>query len=228
MRLVIAGLESSLELAPGGCSTLQVENESLFARIALSLASGEGRYAAEPYSFWADDAEVRPKESLLFVKSPLDLPWDDRLLSGEVVKRMEREFLADEDMRQVVEAARKSLSDQFVSLGFGFDSDYALGLEWDFKKLLKFMGFEVTYQQEKSFLDNLLNFLSFASDSGDKRVIGFVNLKNFLTKSEFQVFLQHVFYLKKSVLLLENKRTFDRFEHERKLIVDRDLIEFNA
>ena len=225
MRLVFAGLESCLDLRPGECSTLCVLDETLFTRIALSLMLGEGRNALEPYSFWADDTEVRPKDSLLFIASPLELPWNDKGISSAITKRLERDYLADEDMRQVVEKAREAVNSQLLSLGLDFDSDYSLGLEWDFKKLLKFAGFEVSYQQEKTFLDNLLNFLSLMSDAGDGRVACFVNLKNFLSKSEFGSFLEHIFYLKTSVLLLENKQVSTRFDNERKLTIDQDFLE---
>ena len=52
MRLVFSGLESPVEVTPGRCSTIEVENQTLFTRIAQSLLSGEGRYATEPFSIW--------------------------------------------------------------------------------------------------------------------------------------------------------------------------------
>ncbi len=226
MRLVFAGLESPVDIVSGECVTLCVQNETLFTRIALSLMSGEGRNASEPYSFWCDDSEVNPKNALLFVSNPLEFPWDDRGVSNAILKRLERDYLADEDMRQVVEAARETVTSQLIALGMGLDSDYALGIEWDFKKLLKFMGFDVSYHQDRSYLDNLLNFLSLVSDAQDKRTVCFVNLKNFLSKSEFKAFLEHIFYLKIPVLLLENKQVVIKFNNERKLLIDQDFLEF--
>ena len=46
MRLVFAGLDRPLELEPGNCTTLEVENQALFVRLVRSLVSGEGRYAS--------------------------------------------------------------------------------------------------------------------------------------------------------------------------------------
>ena len=39
MKLVFSGLETPIDLAPGYASTLQIANETLFARIVRSLAS---------------------------------------------------------------------------------------------------------------------------------------------------------------------------------------------
>lgn len=225
MRLVFSGLESPVEVTPGRCSTIEVENQTLFTRIAQSLLSGEGRYATEPFSIWEGEDELRPKEILLVIDNPLSLPWDDRVYMGSIVKRIEREYLEDEDLRRAVEELQGSIATKLMSLGLGMNTDLGFSLEWDFKRYLKFMGFGVCYQGSKSFLDNLLNFLSLALDSGDKRVIAFVNLKTFLSKNDFEAFLEQVSFLKTKVLLIENKQDANQYEYEQKRAIDLDFIE---
>ena len=87
------------------------------------------------------------------------------------------------------------------------------------------MGFGVSYQESKSFLDNQLNFLSLALDSGDKRVLVFVNLKTFLSENDFRMFLDQVFFQKSRVLLLENKLDSNSYKHESKRCIDLHFIE---
>ena len=225
MRLVFSGLESPVEVTPGRCSTIEVENQTLFTRIAQSLLSGEGRYATEPFSIWEGEDELRPKDILLVIDNPLSLPWDDRVYMGSIVKRIEREYLEDEDLRRAVEELQGSIATKLMSLGLGMNTDLGFSLEWDFKRYLKFMGFGVCYQGSKSFLDKLLNFLSLALDSGDKRVIAFVNLKTFLSKNDFEAFLEQVSFLKTKVLLIENKQDANQYEYEQKRAIDLDFIE---
>lgn len=225
MRLVFSGLESPVEVTPGRCSTIEVENQTLFTRIAQSLLSGEGRYATEPFSIWEGGDELRPKDTLLVIDNPLSLPWDDRVFMGSIVKRIEREYLEDEDLRRAVEELQRSIATRLMSLGLGMNTDLGFSLEWDLKRYLKFMGFGVSYQGSKSFLDNLLNFLSLALDSGDKRVIAFVNLKTFLSKNDFETFLEQLSFLKTKVLLLENKQDVNQYEYEQKRAIDLDFIE---
>lgn len=225
MRLVFAGLEHPLELVAGECSTLEVENQALFARLAMSLMSGEGRYAQEPYTLWEDDVELKPKEKLLVIDNPLQLPWDERGLMGQVVKRMEREFLEDEDLRQAVEGLHVAMTSRLMSLGLGMNADFGLSHDWELKKYLKFIGFGVDYLETKTFLDNLSNFLSLTLDAGDKRTLVFVNLKTFLSKNDFEAFLEQVFFSKTRVFLLENKHDDNKYEHERKRLVDLHFIE---
>lgn len=225
MRLVFSGLESPVEVTPGRCSTIEVENQTLFTRIAQSLLSGEGRYATEPFSIWEGEDELRPKDTLLVIDNPLSLPWDDRVYMGSIVKRIEREYLEDEDLRRAVEELQGSIATRLMSLGLGMNTDLGFSLEWDLKRYLKFMGFGVSYQGSKSFLDNLLNFLSLALDSGDKRVIAFVNLKTFLSKNDFETFLEQLSFLKIKILLLENKQDVNQYEYEQKRLIDLDFIE---
>lgn len=225
MRVVFSGLDNPMELEAGECSTLEVQSSTLFARLARSMLSGEGRYAEEPYSIWDGDAELKPKDALLVIDNPLQLPWDERGLMGTIIKRMEREYLEDEDLRKAVEDYQRSINSALMALGLGMNADLGFSQEWDFKRYLKFAGFGVSYQEGKSFLDNLLNFLSLALDAGEKRTFVFVNLKTFLSENDFMLFLDQVFFQKTSVLLLENKRDEHYYEHERKRLVDLHFIE---
>ena len=225
MRLVFAGLDEPLELVAGECTILEVENQTLFTRLVLSLRSCEGRIAAEPYSLWEDDAELKPSESMLVVDNPLSPPWDERALLGRIIKQMEREFLEDEDLRQAVERLQGAMNVQLMSLGMGLNTDFIFAHDWEFKKYLKFIGFGVDYQENRSFLDNLSNFLSLALDAGDQRVLVFVNLKTFLSKNDFESFIEQVFYQKTRVLLLENKHDGCCYAHESKRVVDLHFLE---
>lgn len=225
MRVVFSGLDNPMELEAGECSTLEVQSSTLFARLARSMLSGEGRYAEEPYSIWDGDAELKPKDALLVIDNPLQLPWDERGLMGTIIKRMEREYLEDEDLRKAVEDYQRSINSALMALGLGMNADLGFSQEWDFKRYLKFAGFGVSYQEGKSFLDNLLNFLSLALDAGEKRTFVFVNLKTFLSENDFMLFLDQVFFQKTSVLLLENRRDEHYHEHERKKVVDLHFIE---
>lgn len=225
MRLVFSGLERPIDLEPGFVTTLQVENEALFTRVVQSLLSAEGRFATEPYTIWKGDAEVKSSTAMLVVESPLSLPWDDRSLLGEVVKRLEREFLEDEDLRRKIEVMDEELSSRLLELGLGMNSDYRFGIEWDLKRYLKFRGFGASILEPQTLLDNLINFLSLALDAGCKKVISFVNLKTFLTENDRKALFEYVFYSKMPVLLLENKLDEVVYDYERKITVDLHFIE---
>lgn len=226
MKLVFSGFERAIELNPGEISTLQVENAALFTRVVLSLQSGLGRTAIEPYSFWDDETEIKASSALMLVTDPMNLPWDEKSLASALMKRIEREYLEDEELRMRIDSATHEIKTNLMTLGFGFNSDIGFNLEWDLKKYLKLLGFGVTFQEEKSFLDNLLNFLSLTLDAGNKKTLAFVNLKTFLTENELKTFLDQVFFLKLNVLLLENKHDSMSYGHEHKYTIDLQFLEY--
>lgn len=226
MKLVLSGLETPIEIAPGYATTLQVENQTLFTRIARSLECADGRFALEPFTIWEKEKELRPASSLLLVSDVLHLPWDDRALMGEVVKRLECEFLEDEDMRRAVEAMDSSLSTKLLELGFAMNSDYGFGLEWDLRRYLKFRGFGIDSTDAAPLLDNVINFLSLALDAGCRKVIAFVNLKTFLTINDLKALFDFIFYSNLNVLLLESKRDEMVYDYERKITVDLHFLEY--
>lgn len=225
MKLVFAGLDCLIELIPGECTTLEIENQTLFTRLALSLMSGNGRYADEPHSVWEGERELKPTDAFLIIDNPLRLPWDERSLLGSIIKRMEREYLEDEDLRRSIEELQRSINSRLTSLEFGMNADYEFSQEWDFRRYLKYAGFGVCFQRSKSFLDNLITFLSLALDAGENRALLFVNLKTFLSENDFRLFLEQVRFQKTRILLLENKRDEHLYEHESKRLVDQHFIE---
>lgn len=225
MRLVFSGLEDSIDLDFGRVSTLQVENEALFARVARSLACGDPLSAPEPYSLWEGGVEMNPSSSLLFVSDPLSLPWDDRSLMGEVLKRIEREFLEDEDFRREIEGLDAELSSKLLRMGFGMNSDYGFGLEWSLSRYLKSRNFGVGVRGDEPFLENLLKFLSLALDAGCEKIIVFVNLKTFLTKNDLKELFEFAFRSNLRILLLENKQDDSIHEHESKISIDLHFLE---
>lgn len=226
MKLVFEGLEQALEIDSGFPSVFQVENQALFSRLVGSLVSQEGRYAKEAYSLWENEEEVSPKGSFLFVPDVFNLPWDDRSLLGEVVKRIEKDLIDDEDTRMGLEKVEQVFASRLMELSGGLSADYAFGIEWNLPKCLKMLGFGVDAMPEEKLIDSLISFLSLALDAKCSKVLLFVNLKTFLTKNELKRLYEHIFYTKTKVLMLENKHDVESYQYERKQVIDLDFLEY--
>lgn len=226
MKLVFDGLECSLPFKPGYSTVLQVENQALFFRVGRALKSQEGRYAIEPYLFWDNDSEIAPKDATLFIADIFDLPWDDCALLGEIIKHIEKDLIDDEDARIALEETEQLLSSKLMALSGGLSADYSFGLEWSVSRSLKMLGFGIDSLPDSKLIDNLISFLSLALDARCNKIFVFVNLKTFLTEKELKMFYEHVFYTKKSVLLLENKQDNSTYQYEIKHTVDQEFLEY--
>lgn len=225
MKLVFEGLENAVDLQPGTVATLQVENAALFARIARAICAQDGEGPFERYSLWEGDECLSVKNAFLVVSDPLALPWEHRAFMTAITKKIEREILEDEELRREIEWTARALSEKLLALGMGYNSDYVFASEWELQRYLKMMGFGVESQLEKSYIDNLITFLSLALDAGCKQTLVFVNLKTFLTENEFKTFCEYVFYSNLKVLLLENKPDHSTHEYEVKHVVDLQFLE---
>lgn len=225
MKLVFSCIDNQIELNPGETAVLEVQNEALFSRLCLSILSGEGLLAVEPYSIWDGDSQVKPSSALLAISDPLNLPWDNRYLLTPIFSKIEAEFLADEDLRLEVSTAENTLREKLFSLCMNFETDFNFYKDWELKRYLKYLDFGIIYEQGDTYLDNLINFMSLVRDSKCDRVIVFFNLKTFLTESDLQELYEQVFFLKNKVLLLENKPDCHSYSHERKYTIDLDFIE---
>lgn len=226
MRISFSGLEHPIDVEPGHPMVLQVENQALFARMCSSLREGEGRYAREPYTLWDGEEELKPAVALLFVDTPLDLPWNDKSLMGEVSKRFERLFLDDEDLRGEIDKAAESIASKFLALGMAMNADYGFGIEWDLQKFVKAFGFGIDRTAQNSVFDSLIDFMSLALDAGCKKTLVFVNLKTFLTRNELSEIYRHAFFSNIQMLLLENKHDETEYMHESKRTIDLQFLEY--
>ena len=195
--------------------------------MCASLLSEAGGDAVEPYSFWDEGgAELKPRGQLLCVGDPLNLPWDDRALSGALAGRFEGLLFEDEAVRREVEDAFAELASKVAQLALQLDSDYAFGVDWELKRYLKSYGFGVDVALDEPLIDKLIKFLLLAKDVSLEKVVTFVNLKLFLSENELERLYEQVFFSNLSVLLLENAPDPVSREEERKYIIDQDFLEF--
>ena len=225
MNLVLSGFSEALTLGSDRVSVLEVHNRRLFARICQSLASELDSEALEPYALWNGEDRRSSRNYFLFVFNPFELPWSERALMGEVLERVEGMFLAEDDVRQEIEAVGRALSERVASLGLRLQSDYAFEVQWEMRKYLKAFDFGVEVDPFDALLDNLIKFLKFASDAAFEKQLVFVNLKNFLEPDEVQEFYRQAVFLELNVLLLENVPDDAVFEYERKMCIDKDFLQ---
>lgn len=227
MKIAFSGFENSIEVSEGVVHTFEIENKQVFTNICRSLASGEGELACEPYTIWGDDGEeLNPTGSLLVITDPLNLPWGHKLLGGRLFDMFDSLMREDEEARAEIESLATRLSQSIVRLAHQVNGDYSFGLEWGLKQYLKTFAYSVERFESSRYLESLISFLDFSADMAFKNVLVFVNLKSFLSKNELQQVLDHVFFLKLRVLLLETTHDSASYCLERKSYIDQHFLEF--
>lgn len=226
MRICFSGLERPIDIEPSLPFVLEIENRVLFSRVIQSFLSEAGESAVEPYTLWSEAGkEIRPRGFAVFVANPFDLPWNDRVLMGEITSRLERIYREDEHIRSALEEVAQLLSSKVSFLAMQLQSDYAFEVDWDLRRYMKAFGFGVDFDDADALIDNLIKFMTLASDASLKKLIVFVNLKLFLSKNELERLYEQIFFSNLQVLFLENIRDMQYHEHEQKMNIDLDFLE---
>ncbi|WP_058986737.1 type II-A CRISPR-associated protein Csn2 [Hugonella massiliensis] len=226
MRVNIEGVEHALALSPDRPFVLEIENPTLFSRVAESLCSGLGEEAKEPYTIW-DDAgkEIRAANAFLSVPSPLMIPWDDRCLAGALFSRFENIAFEEDGCRQDFERGFAELKNLVTLVAFKMNGDYSFALEWDVPKLLKTFRFGVDVDDAGPLIDKLILLISLASDVRLDRPLLFVNLTAYLTESELESLYDQAFFSRICLLLVERGHREHILGREKKLLIDQDFVE---
>lgn len=96
----------------------------------------------------------------------------------------------------------------------------AYNLEFSWENLLKL--YQVHFEPLcVSLLEKLVEYIKIASNLLNLKVIGFVNLKLYLTEEQLHYLYEIAFYNKVNLLLIENIEN-TQLEEEKLYIVDRD------
>lgn len=226
MKLRFNGLSRIIKLKAGRPSFVCIENHHLYTRFVCSLLSGEGESADEPYTMWDDaDAKLSAKDNFLAVTDPFNLPYDHRLLLGEVLKSVTNSLTCHTTVSTTLNAALLQFY-QTVSLElYQYNGNYVLTPEVDIQKLLKLMGFSVDMVSDESYIDGLLNFVHIARDACLAKPLLFVGICSFLTEQEVKLFLRELKNSNLRVLFFENRMPYDCVRNEEHILLDLDFLE---
>lgn len=225
MKVSFAGLEHVVRVDSGFVAVLEIENQALFARVCQSLISGLGADAPEPYGIWDGEELINPKNAFVSVFNPFDLPWRHRSLGVRAQSCFADILLEDEELRSSIERLAAALKALVDGAACQLHGQYGFKVKWDVNDYLKAFGFDVCVDSEAALIDNLIALIDLAADVRLQETLLFVNLKCFLSESEFDEFAQRVFFQKIKVLLLEQKPKMQIQCHERKVIVDQHFLE---
>ncbi|MGN0071062.1 MAG: type II-A CRISPR-associated protein Csn2 [Atopobiaceae bacterium] len=157
MILAFEGFEKSIELPNGQATTVEINNRKLFARVAQSLVGG-AEEPLEPFTLWKDDVEVKPSAVFYYLSDPIHLPYRDSKFEGlmldSIQDALHRNVDAYIELESLIERVKRIIEAETLAL----NADYSLAISLDMPKLLKSLGFCADVGEERSLLDNLIQF----------------------------------------------------------------------
>ena len=219
MRIVFSTVPVSVELSDKKVSVLEIVNNHLFAQICSSLIEKDEESREMSFSLWDEDKEIKPEQNILYVDSPLSLPWDDKKLNNKFLEYVSKEINLDEQRRSRIIDVVSVINEEIFQVSSGFNASYELQTEWDMAKYLKMSHFSAK-KAGRSFFDNQIEFLNFISDVSFRGAVVFVNLKKFFTQEQYVEWSNQVVFLGIQTLLIETETSIQDNINENKQAID--------
>lgn len=226
MKIRFSGLSKIIDLKKGHPFFVCVENRHLYARFIYSLLSEAGEESPEPYTLWNDnDEKLRPKNHFLWVTDPFHLPYENRLLMGEVLNgianSIDDSFETQEEFKDITRELYKLL----LLETYQYKGNYAISPDVDIHKILKLMSFSPDTSRDNNLLAELINFIHIAGDASLAQPIVFVGICSFLTDKEVELLLEEIKNSCLNVLFFENRIPCDAVYEEEHILLDLDFLE---
>ncbi len=217
MILAYSKLNLQMEFIENTVNVLVLEDPVQFSEIVYLLKSDE-KVLESPFVLSESDKFLQISKEMEIIVDPFSLDFNSRKIQQQLYKEMEivaTEFDVEKAevngrMLYLIEGIQERLQYQNI----------AYNLEFSWENLLKL--YQVHFEPLcESLLEKLVEYIKIASNLLNLKVIGFVNLKLYLTKEQLHYLYEIAFYNKVNLLLIENIEN-TQLEEEKLYIVDKD------
>ncbi|SHF11691.1 CRISPR-associated protein Csn2 [Alkalibacter saccharofermentans DSM 14828] len=217
MRLINIELGINIEIIENRVNVLVIEHpftlRSVVEDILKQIEGEDGDFVL------SDKNRVLPiSKHIELVLNPFALDLNSKKIQNKLFQEIK--LYAEEKLivetnelnKKILEFLEMSLLNQSYSLGYDF--------ELDFQNLLKLyhVGFK---EDEKGFVELLIEFIRIQSNLLGAKAIVFLNLKSFLSENELNQLYEFAFYSKINLILLENLFR-NKIHGESVVIIDSD------
>lgn len=226
MRLVFEKFDSALPLRRDAVNVLRVEDRSLYARCALSLAQGFPADSLEPAFFFDDDGcEVKTSKALHFAGDVLAIDLNDRRIISAAMKAILAQMVSDGECVGLMEEMNCRIEEVFEGQFEQMNADYYFSEPWDAAKYLKMAGFAIDDADDRTVFDRLTHFIRICADLFPESVIAFVNAPIYLTDEQYNDFCELIVAQQLCVLSYEQGSGNKFGNLENGLYIDADYLE---
>ena len=200
MIMAYSKLNLRMEFIENTVNVLVLEDPVQFSEIVYLLKCDE-KVLESPFVLSESDKFLQISKEMEIIVDPFSLDFNSRKIQQQLYKEMEivaTEFDVEKAevngrMLYLIEGIQERLQYQNI----------AYNLEFSWENLLKL--YQVHFEPLcESLLEKLVEYIKIASNLLNLKVIGFVNLKLYLTEEQLHYLYEIAFYNKVNLLLIEN------------------------
>lgn len=221
MNMKINYIDNTIDLK-NSVNVIEIENKNYFYRFVNDLYSIYNIGYSDNISFFKKDEEKNLNGKIKIFINFFDFQFDSKKYINDLSKYV-NENIDESDRNNLFNLYNKIIKLYKRILN---NIDLPLNIEENvtIDNLTKLVKLSINYNNE--LLDNLLLLIDLEKALNTKNILIFVNLKQYLNKTELIEFYKYAVYNEIKLLLIDSQTYGTTVEYEKKLIIDGDLDEF--
>lgn len=222
MKIKIDFIDSEINFDVSNIYSLEIYNKSYLYRLSMLLhLLSEGEILEEIIAFDKNNEEIKLSNNIRMFINYFDFNFDSKKYSTDITKHV---LLNMEDYD------KEAILSSFIKLCNLVDSELVksqlpitVSIEEEIDTIIKMLKLKIN--QKENLLDNLLLIIDLEVALNSKKVLCFLNLKQYLTKEELYEFYKYATYNSIYIIMIDSAKYDYINEYEKIIIIDDNLDE---
>lgn len=222
MNLRFSYFETIINIDNEKIQTLEIENKGSFYRCVSDFVHiGNGEILEDIYCFGNNNEEIILANKITVISDYFNFDIVFKKYSNVISKFIVNE--CDELTNNKLTSDYKKLKRDFLSFLNQIDLPIIINEDFSVELLIKLLKPNIS--ASNNLLNNLLMLIEMEKTFHLNKILIFINLKQYLSKTELMEFYKYAIYNKINILLLDSQSYGTTLEFEQKLIIDENLDE---
>ena len=220
MKMITPLLENPVILT---CpSSLCIEDNHLFSNVISSIMKAQQDKSEPFYLFDSDEKELSPAKDIKVILSPFDFDFNSKDIQNKIFSICELNINSDTEKQHIMEQYYSTFIKSFVECADLYENNFDIELEFDIKKILKFLGVKINYDNSCSLFEKTLQIIEIIAQLKLSRLIVFVNLKLYFNNEEVEQIYKTAIYNQINLLTIEQGKPNEILKYEKSIYIDKD------
>ena len=223
MKLTIKYLDNDIDIKENEVYALEIENKNYFYRIVRDLHNiCDNNIVDDIYLYDDNNNEINYFDKFKMFIDFFDFNLNSKKITNEIIKYVNKNISVEvkesilNQYNKIIKLYKKELNN--------IDIPLTIETEIDSDNITK--SLKIRIEAKQNLIDNLLLLIDMENILETNNILVFVNLKQYLTRSELEELYKYSIYNGVSILLIDSQCYGATIYNEKKLIIDENLDEF--
>lgn len=223
MKLTIKYLDNDIDIKENEVYALEIENKNYFYRIVRDLHNiCDNNIVDDIYLSDDNNNEINYFDKFKMFIDFFDFNLNSKKITNEIIKYVNKNISVEvkesilNQYNKIIKLYKKELNN--------IDIPLTIETEIDSDNITK--SLKIRIEAKQNLIDNLLLLIDMENILETNNILVFVNLKQYLTRSELEELYKYSIYNGVSILLIDSQCYGATIYNEKKLIIDENLDEF--